>query len=75
MDKFRVAAFASELQSSNYEDVIPAKYTAVDNVQGTYEIVTKYTGNIPKNPVLLPKQTPVQLMQINQTNNQINQGK
>ena len=75
LDKFRVAAFASELQSSNYEDVIPAKYTAVDNVQGTYEIVTKYTGNIPKNPVLLPKQTPVQLMQINQTNNQINQGK
>lgn len=75
LDKFRVAAFASELQSSNYEDVIPAKYTATDNIQGTYEIVTKYTGNIPKNPVLLPKQTPVQLMQINQTNNQINQGK
>jgi hypothetical protein len=75
LDKFRVAAFASELQSANYEDVIPAKYTATDNIQGTYEIVTKYTGSIPKNPVLLPKQTPVQLMQINQTNNQINQGK
>ncbi|MFY9224671.1 MAG: hypothetical protein WAQ98_18505 [Blastocatellia bacterium] len=75
LDKFRVAAFASELQSSNYEDVIPAKYTAVDNVQGTYEIVTKYTGSIPKNPVLLPKQSPVQLMNINQTNNQTNQGK
>ena len=73
LDKFRVAAFASELQSSNYEDVIPAKYTATDNIQGTYEIVTKYTGNIPKNPVLLPKQSPIQLMQINQINSQSNQ--
>ena len=73
LDKFRVAAFASELQSANYDDVIPAKYTATDNIQGTYEIVTKYTGNIPKNPVLLPKQSPIQLMQINQINSQINQ--
>jgi len=73
LDKFRVAAFASELQSSNYEDVIPAKYTAVDNIQGTYEIVTKYTGNIPKNPVLLPQQSPIQLININQINNQNNQ--
>lgn len=68
LDKFRVASFASELQSANYEDVIPAKYSAIDNTQGTYEIVTKYTGNIPKNPVLLPKQSPVQLMNINQVN-------
>lgn len=64
LDKFRVASFASELQSANYEDVIPAKYSAIDNTQGTYEIVTKYTGSIPKNPVLLPKQSPVQLMNI-----------
>jgi hypothetical protein len=68
LDKFRVAAFATELQSSNYEDVIPAKYTATDNVQGTYEIITKYTGNIPNSNTLLPKQTPVQLMNVNQTN-------
>ncbi len=64
LDKIKVGVFASILQQHNYEDVTPTRYVAIDAIQCTYEITTRYVGAIPVNPIInLPPQTQIQVAQ------------
>ncbi|KAF0217384.1 MAG: hypothetical protein FD167_5150, partial [bacterium] len=60
-------AFVSKLQNRSYEDVIPTRYTALDSIRCTYELTTRYNGQIPTNPIVLPPQSQVQIQQVAQT--------
>jgi hypothetical protein len=66
IDKINATAFVSKLQNRSYEDVIPTRYTALDSVRCTYELTTKYIGEIPTNPITLPPQSQVQIQQVAQ---------
>lgn len=62
LDKIKVGLLASTLQQHNYDDVIPVRYTAIDAVQCSYELTTRYVGYVPVNPIMnLPPQTQIQV--------------
>jgi hypothetical protein len=67
IDKVNAVAFVTKLQNRSYEDVIPTRYTALDSVRCTYELTTRYSGEIPTNPITLPPQSQVQIQQVTQT--------
>ncbi len=67
IDKINATAFVSKLQNRSYEDVIPTRYTALDSIRCTYELTTRYNGQIPTNPIVLPPQSQVQIQQVAQT--------